>query len=225
MGRTDDMGASVGEWLRGLEVFAGPFADFDPAGAPAEPPELFIAGCARPSPQAAPMRGCSSSRTWTPRLAVRRARREPEGPPTRRSSPRGADVPLADARMPDPRAGHGGTGRPGVERRRPAGPRAFRMCRGAAERSEHAPGYAGRTRQRFPYGTRPDRGGARSGQSGMDALHRRPRDGRILAGGRGPDAHPAALRTRRSPRPVGAPPALAPAFCGQNRLPRRGSWS
>ncbi|AEM84075.1 FMN-binding pyridoxamine 5'-phosphate oxidase-related protein [Streptomyces violaceusniger Tu 4113] len=30
------------EWLRGLEVFAGPLADFDPAGAPAEPVDLFL---------------------------------------------------------------------------------------------------------------------------------------------------------------------------------------
>ncbi|WP_438306933.1 pyridoxal 5'-phosphate synthase (plasmid) [Streptomyces sp. HUAS TT11] len=34
--------ASVREWLRGLEVFAGPLADFDPAGAPAEPVDLFL---------------------------------------------------------------------------------------------------------------------------------------------------------------------------------------
>ncbi|MFJ4922048.1 pyridoxal 5'-phosphate synthase [Streptomyces sp. NPDC088725] len=33
---------SVREWLRGLEVFAGPLAQFDPAGAPAEPVGLFL---------------------------------------------------------------------------------------------------------------------------------------------------------------------------------------
>ncbi|NEA99089.1 pyridoxal 5'-phosphate synthase [Streptomyces sp. SID13726] len=33
---------SVREWLRGLEVFAGPLAEFDPAGAPADPVELFL---------------------------------------------------------------------------------------------------------------------------------------------------------------------------------------
>ncbi|MCX4743806.1 pyridoxine/pyridoxamine 5'-phosphate oxidase [Streptomyces antibioticus] len=33
---------SVREWLRGLEVFAGPLADFDPAEAPPEPAELFL---------------------------------------------------------------------------------------------------------------------------------------------------------------------------------------
>ncbi|MFJ3303838.1 gamma-glutamylcyclotransferase [Streptomyces sp. NPDC086549] len=33
---------SVREWLRSLEVFAGPLADFDPAGAPAEPVDLFL---------------------------------------------------------------------------------------------------------------------------------------------------------------------------------------
>ncbi|WP_329238902.1 pyridoxal 5'-phosphate synthase [Actinoallomurus sp. NBC_01490] len=44
MGASDDLGqaGSVREWLRGLEVFAGPLADFDPAGAPAEPVELFL---------------------------------------------------------------------------------------------------------------------------------------------------------------------------------------
>ncbi|MFD6491796.1 pyridoxal 5'-phosphate synthase [Streptomyces sp. NPDC059944] len=33
---------SVRQWLRGLEVFAGPLADFDPAHAPAEPVDLFL---------------------------------------------------------------------------------------------------------------------------------------------------------------------------------------
>ncbi|WP_308314181.1 pyridoxal 5'-phosphate synthase [Streptomyces sp. GbtcB7] len=33
---------SVREWLRSLEVFAGPLADFDPAGAPADPVELLL---------------------------------------------------------------------------------------------------------------------------------------------------------------------------------------
>lgn len=33
---------SVREWLRGLEVFAGPLASFDPAGAPTEPVDLFL---------------------------------------------------------------------------------------------------------------------------------------------------------------------------------------
>ncbi|MEV6167296.1 pyridoxal 5'-phosphate synthase [Streptomyces sp. NPDC051954] len=33
---------SVRAWLRGLEVFAGPPADFDPADAPADPVELFL---------------------------------------------------------------------------------------------------------------------------------------------------------------------------------------
>ncbi|MET9100962.1 pyridoxine/pyridoxamine 5'-phosphate oxidase [Streptomyces antibioticus] len=33
---------SVREWLRGLKVFAGPLADFDPAQVPAEPTELFL---------------------------------------------------------------------------------------------------------------------------------------------------------------------------------------
>jgi pyridoxamine 5'-phosphate oxidase len=33
---------SVREWLRGLEVFAGPLADFDPSTAPADPVELFL---------------------------------------------------------------------------------------------------------------------------------------------------------------------------------------
>ncbi|MFJ5262641.1 pyridoxal 5'-phosphate synthase [Streptomyces sp. NPDC088387] len=33
---------SVRDWLRGLEVFAGPLADFDPAEAPAEPVDLFL---------------------------------------------------------------------------------------------------------------------------------------------------------------------------------------
>ncbi|MFG2365797.1 pyridoxal 5'-phosphate synthase [Streptomyces mirabilis] len=35
-------GQSVREWLRSLEVFAGPLADFDPADALAEPVELFL---------------------------------------------------------------------------------------------------------------------------------------------------------------------------------------
>ncbi|MFE0423110.1 pyridoxal 5'-phosphate synthase [Streptomyces sp. NPDC058953] len=33
---------TVREWLRGLEVFGGPLAEFDPAGAPEEPVELFL---------------------------------------------------------------------------------------------------------------------------------------------------------------------------------------
>ncbi|MEJ8632965.1 pyridoxal 5'-phosphate synthase [Streptomyces sp. NPDC006475] len=33
---------SVREWLRGLEVFAGPLPEFDPANAPGEPVELFL---------------------------------------------------------------------------------------------------------------------------------------------------------------------------------------
>ncbi|WAZ26264.1 pyridoxal 5'-phosphate synthase [Streptomyces cinnabarinus] len=33
---------SVRDWLRSLEVFAGPSAEFDPADAPAEPVELFL---------------------------------------------------------------------------------------------------------------------------------------------------------------------------------------
>ncbi|GGN32023.1 pyridoxal 5'-phosphate synthase [Streptomyces fuscichromogenes] len=37
-----DEPVNVREWLRGLEVFAGPLADFDPAGAPVEPVELFL---------------------------------------------------------------------------------------------------------------------------------------------------------------------------------------
>jgi pyridoxamine 5'-phosphate oxidase len=36
-------GRSVREWLRGLEVFAGPLAQFDPAEAPEDPVELFLA--------------------------------------------------------------------------------------------------------------------------------------------------------------------------------------
>ncbi len=35
-------GESVREWLRGLEVFAGPLAEFAPAEAPDEPAELFL---------------------------------------------------------------------------------------------------------------------------------------------------------------------------------------
>lgn len=35
-------GQSVREWLRGIEVFAGPLADFDPSSAPADPVELFL---------------------------------------------------------------------------------------------------------------------------------------------------------------------------------------
>ncbi|WP_329025870.1 pyridoxine/pyridoxamine 5'-phosphate oxidase [Streptomyces sp. NBC_00690] len=44
MSGSDDAGAtgSVREWLRGLEVFAGPLADFDPGDAPAEPVALFL---------------------------------------------------------------------------------------------------------------------------------------------------------------------------------------
>ncbi|GLY87579.1 pyridoxine/pyridoxamine 5'-phosphate oxidase [Actinoallomurus iriomotensis] len=44
MGGSDGLGqaGSVREWLRSLEVFAGPLADFDPAGAPAEPVDLFL---------------------------------------------------------------------------------------------------------------------------------------------------------------------------------------
>lgn len=33
---------SVRDWLRSLEVFAGPPADFDPTGAPADPVQLFL---------------------------------------------------------------------------------------------------------------------------------------------------------------------------------------
>ncbi|MFD7712169.1 pyridoxal 5'-phosphate synthase [Streptomyces sp. NPDC059785] len=47
MGTVEQQGDGAGsgnvrEWLRSLEVFAGPLADFDPAGAPAEPVELFL---------------------------------------------------------------------------------------------------------------------------------------------------------------------------------------
>ncbi|MCM2387267.1 pyridoxine/pyridoxamine 5'-phosphate oxidase [Streptomyces albipurpureus] len=37
-----DEASSVREWLRGLEVFVGPLAEFDPADAPAEPVDLFL---------------------------------------------------------------------------------------------------------------------------------------------------------------------------------------
>ncbi|MFD7919967.1 pyridoxal 5'-phosphate synthase [Streptomyces sp. NPDC059740] len=38
----EDHPADVRAWLRGLDVFAGPLASFDPAAAPAEPVELFL---------------------------------------------------------------------------------------------------------------------------------------------------------------------------------------
>ncbi|WP_432253388.1 pyridoxal 5'-phosphate synthase [Streptomyces sp. HNM1019] len=40
--RTSGKPLGVREWLRGLEVFAGPLSDFDPADAPAEPVDLFL---------------------------------------------------------------------------------------------------------------------------------------------------------------------------------------
>ncbi|WP_083976549.1 pyridoxal 5'-phosphate synthase [Kitasatospora azatica] len=40
--RNAEQTVGVREWLRSLEVFAGPLADFDPAAAPADPVELFL---------------------------------------------------------------------------------------------------------------------------------------------------------------------------------------
>ncbi|MER6446761.1 oxidase [Streptomyces venezuelae] len=37
-----DHGSSVRGWLRGIEVFAGPLAEFDPERAPADPVQLFL---------------------------------------------------------------------------------------------------------------------------------------------------------------------------------------
>ncbi|WP_129842204.1 pyridoxal 5'-phosphate synthase [Streptomyces sp. RFCAC02] len=52
-------GGSTREWLRGIEVFTGPLAEFDPDGAPGEPVALFLAwlreavGAGAPAPHAA----------------------------------------------------------------------------------------------------------------------------------------------------------------------------
>ncbi len=198
----DSTARDVRAWLRGLEVFAGPLAAFDPGAAPDDPVDLFLSWLTEavdarlPDPHAMAVSTVDEhGDPWARVLILKNVDAAGRQFAAHADSPEGrqpAARPGAALTFCWPALGRQvGVRGPVIAEPAERGAAGF-LARSASARAESLVGRQSRhlddvaERDRAVMESQPRGGGPHPGREGLDPAHARPGDGRVLAGGREP---------------------------------------